>query len=193
MLGVVVDARHDVGATEALRVLEGLRRNELSGLERVESHGDRGGPDIERETVSRARLDCKRGKTESIIHDPQSTSPHRVTAHDAIADESGAAGEAKPLAKMGFLRCRRAQMRNTFFDLEKTFAALPLLEAGRGDADIDRFRAVEECSSVSNRSILMVDAERRHGGVYSVGAARASSRAAQSFLKSVTALAASAA
>ena len=112
--------------------------------------------------MSRARLDYWLGKTEGIIHDPQCTSPHRVTAHDAVVDESRAAGETKTLSKMGFLGCRRAQVRNTFFDLEKTFAALPLLDAGRGDADVDRFRALEECRSVSNRSILMVDGERGH-------------------------------
>ena len=55
MLAVVVDARHDLGAAEALRVLERRVGDELARLEIEQPEDDRRGAEIHREPVERAR------------------------------------------------------------------------------------------------------------------------------------------
>ena len=51
MLGVVVDARHDVGAAEALRVLERGVGDQFAGLEVDQAQDDGGGAEVHGEAV----------------------------------------------------------------------------------------------------------------------------------------------
>ncbi len=108
MLGVVADARHDLGSAEALRVLERRVRNLLAGFEIEETEHDRRRAEVHREAmdrggrpcdlfavdqdaiavtrhsgVERRALLCSRQR-ERLSLDSHLATPHRVAADDAI-------------------------------------------------------------------------------------------------------------
>ena len=164
-----MNARHHIGAAEALRIFEGCVRNDFAGFQVQEAQNDGGGSHVHGQPMNRSAATIDFGsvqentvtvagdggiklhllaagrKLHGVAFNVHVTPSKRMASdHAAILDEAAAAGEAEVLPEMFFLRAFGRNKLHPPSDLHKTFLALSLLAAGCGDLDAERFSTVEK-------------------------------------------------
>src|SRR5262249_42903303 len=129
----------------------------------------------------------------------QRATPQGVASDGArSAHDAGPAGEPEAALQVLLLRRHGREQVGALLHLDQALAALPLLDAGRGNSNAFGLRALAQALAGAGRHAMTVDGEGQgghglgHRGAHRPAAALATSTAS-SRLNSSTALAASAA
>jgi hypothetical protein len=179
VVGVVSDARHDVAPPEALRILEGGGRKELSRLEVQEPQDHRGrakvdgkamkgprsfryGLAVKEDALSDAlngRVDRKRGRIQRRLRlDPHLAPAKRAAAHRALrANDARSASEPESFAKVPFLGGPRRKLVLPLGDFHDALATLAVLVAGRRDSYPRSLGAIKDRRAWRRLEALRVD------------------------------------
>ena len=169
MVGVVVDARHHVGAAEALRVFERRVGDELAGLEVDQAQDDGRRAEVHRDAVDRAGravdLDAVEedavavardarverhllplvGQAQGVALDAHLAAAHRVAFHLAVVGgDEALAGQAEVVLEVLLGVGGRREQVHALGDFDDALLALAVLAARGRHLDAEPLGAVEE-------------------------------------------------